>query len=303
MPARGDLRVGVTDSLVLDAGTWHLATDQHQRHIAIIEPPATPMFQQVVAYLEAMPVPPGGSIRRVDEARAAVGVCLRWGSYFAVLADPSRPDTPNIQDEQISQIADEEMARMNIEISAAIAWWFSLCGSNDRRYWDLVHRAVAYLPLGPKTVRPHPQIELLLACTMPEMSAEVERGWPTGRLAKDMEVAGSHGVRAIANTIALLSWRNAPVEDVHAGRYVGHGLGKRRVLPRAEKAIIGHAQGGLFAGLKAADYLRYDDAWPPSAARVLPFLHPLIAPSRWSYTEHSRRIELPLCQGEPNSTG
>ena len=135
LPSDGTLRVRVTDDLLLDGGAWKLTEDQKGRPVARITPPATPMFQQVVAYLEAKPVPPGGSARRADEARAAVAVCLRWGSYFAVLADPSRPDSPNIDDEQVSQIDDEEMARMNIEISAALAWWLALSGSDDRRYW------------------------------------------------------------------------------------------------------------------------------------------------------------------------
>jgi hypothetical protein len=64
------------------------------------------MFQQVVEYLEAKLVPPGGNMRRADEARAGVVVCLRWGSYFAVLADPSKPNAPNIDDEQVSQVDD-----------------------------------------------------------------------------------------------------------------------------------------------------------------------------------------------------
>jgi hypothetical protein len=34
----------------------------------------------------------------------------------------------NIDEEQVSQIDDEEMARMNIEISAALAWWLALVG-------------------------------------------------------------------------------------------------------------------------------------------------------------------------------
>ena len=55
-------------------------------------------------------------------------------------------------------------------------------------------------------------------------------------------------------------WRNGPIENVHAGRYVGYGLNERRVLPKAEKSIIRHAQDGLFSGLKAADYLKYDGA-------------------------------------------
>jgi hypothetical protein len=41
---------------------------------------------------------------------------------------------------------------MNIEISAALAWWLTLSGSDDRRYSQLVDRALAYLTTGPKAV-------------------------------------------------------------------------------------------------------------------------------------------------------
>ena len=122
LPASGMLHVKVAEDCMLDGGTWHVTTDQHGAPTAQISPPAIPMFQQVVEYLEAKPVPPSGTMRRADEARAAVAVCLRWGSYFAVLADPARPDARNIDDGQVSQIADEEMARMNVEISAGVAW-------------------------------------------------------------------------------------------------------------------------------------------------------------------------------------
>ena len=77
---------------------------------------------------------------------------------------------------------------------------------------------------------------------------------------------------------------------------MGYGLNERRVLPKAEKSTICHAQDGLFSGLKAADYLRYDNAWPPPAERVLPFMHGPIGPMGWSCTESSRIVELPLRQ-------
>ena len=227
-----------------------------------------------------------------------MAVCLRWGSYFAVLADPARPPAPNIDDEQVSQIDDDEMARMNIEISAALAWWLALAGSDDRRYWDLVARALAYLPTGPKAVSALQGGDILLASTMPEMAAEVRRQWPADRLERDMQTATNHGIRVIANTITHIAWRNGPIENVHAGRYLGYGLNERRVLPKAEKSIIRHAQDGLFSGLKAADYLRYDGAWPPPAERVLPFMHGLIGPMGWSCTELSRLVELPLRQDD-----
>ena len=116
----GVLRVHVRDDLVLDGGTWELAESEDRYRIARITAPATPMFQQVVEYLETKPVPPGGNFRRDEEARAAVAVCVRWGSYFALLADSSRPAAPDIDEERTSQIADDEMARLNVEISQMV---------------------------------------------------------------------------------------------------------------------------------------------------------------------------------------
>jgi hypothetical protein len=298
LPASGVLHVQVAEDFTLDGGAWNLTTNQHGAPTAQISPPAVPMFQQVVEYLEAKPVPPGGNMRRADEARAAVAVCLRWGSYFAVLADPARPDAPNIDDGQVSQIDDEEMARMNIEISAGLAWWLTLAGSDERRYENLVARALTYLPTGRKTVSALPNGDVLLTATVPELAAALHRQGPADQLERDMQTAANHGIRVIANTITHIAWRNGPIENVHAGRYVGYGLIERRVLPNAEKAIIHHAQDGVFSGLKAADYLRYDNAWPPPAERVLPFMHGLIGPMGWSCTEVSRIVELPIHGGD-----
>ena len=123
---------------------------------------------------------------------------------------------------------------------------------------------------------------------------EVCRGWPAERLEKDMETATKHGIRVIANTVTHIAWRNGPVESVHAGEYRGYGLDERRVPAKAEKAIFRKAQDGFFSGLKAVDRLKYSEAWPPPAERVLPFLHGLVGPTGWSCTESSRVVELPL---------
>jgi len=111
LPASGMLHVRVAEDCTLDGGTWHVTRDRHGAPTAQIGPPAVPMFQQVVEYLEAKPVPPSGNMRRADEARAGVAVCLRWGPYFAVLADPSKPDAPNIDDEQVSQMPSHCLGR------------------------------------------------------------------------------------------------------------------------------------------------------------------------------------------------
>jgi hypothetical protein len=294
LPSHGVLRVRAAEDLELDGGTWKHTGVQEGWLIATVTPPSVPMFQQVVEYLETKPVPRGGNFRRADEARAAVAACLRWGSYFAVLADSARPDALDIADEQVSHIDDAEMARMNIEISAALAWWLTLRGEDDRRYWDLVHRTLEYLPTGPKSVQPLAYGDRLLACTMPEMAAHVRNSWPPDRVDRDLGIAATYGVRVIANTITHVAWRNGPVENVHAGRFQGYDLDRRRVLPKAEKAIIRHAQGGFSTGLEAADYLKCNDAWPPPAESALPFMHGLVGPSRWSVTASSRVVEIPV---------
>ena len=53
----GVLRVHAADDLMLDGGTWEFAESADRRSIVSITPPATPMVQQVVEYLERKPVP------------------------------------------------------------------------------------------------------------------------------------------------------------------------------------------------------------------------------------------------------
>jgi hypothetical protein len=288
------LIVPVTEDFVLNAGSWHQAIDQDRRLIAYVDPPPVPMFEQVAKYLEAKPLPCAGYVRLVDEARAAVAVCLRWGSYFAVLADASRPFSPDVRDERVSQIDDDEMARMNIEISSAIQWWLTLKGSDEQGYAEFLQRALAYLPLGRKTVMRSPEGDVLRDCATAAMADAVGRAWPAERLEHDLRLAETHGVRAIANTIALLSWRNGPIEDVHAGHSSAHALNERRVLLRGEKAIVRQAQDVLLDALEAMEHMVLDGAWPPPAGRVLPFMRPFCHPHSWTYTGQNREVRIPL---------
>lgn len=136
-------------------------------------------------------------------------------------------------------------------------------------------------------------------CTVPELAAHLRNGWPADRLERDLGIATAHGIRVIANTITLFAWRNGPVEDVHSGRFEGYWLDRRRVPPKVEKAIVRHAQCGFSTGLKTVDSFKYQDAWPPPADRVLPFLYGRAVPTGWSFTELSRVVELPLRRRPP----
>jgi len=90
------------------------------------------------------------------EGVAGAAVVLRWGSYLAVLLDRDKPLWPAAHAKGTSRISDEEMARINIEASAALAEWIDLhrADRGGRRYAQLVDRAVSYLPK--RNSRPHP---------------------------------------------------------------------------------------------------------------------------------------------------
>ncbi len=154
MTARGPLRVRVNDELVLDAGICEDVSGPHGPE-RLIRPPETTLFHQVLAYLQAKPDPPrrpsGSMVGR--EGVAAAALALRWGSYLAVLLDRDKPVWPEVHSAGTSRISDEEMARINIEASAALAMWIDLYREDPggRLYTQLVDRAVSYLPMPKKT--------------------------------------------------------------------------------------------------------------------------------------------------------
>src|SRR5437016_5395616 len=87
------------------------------------------------------------------EGVAAAALTLRWGSYLAVLLDRNKPVWPKVSSASTSRISDEEMARINIEASAALAEWIDLYRADPggRVYEQLVNRAVFYLQMPKKT--------------------------------------------------------------------------------------------------------------------------------------------------------
>jgi len=143
----------ILDGAPSNAGTCEeIARPEGVEHL--IRPPKTTLFHQVLAYLEQKPDPDkplsGSMVGRKGVAAAAM--CLRWGSYLAVLLDRAKPLWSEVRSLNVSRISDEEMARINIEASAAAAEWIDLyrCDPTGRRYQQ-VNRAVAYLPMPKRT--------------------------------------------------------------------------------------------------------------------------------------------------------
>lgn len=268
------LKVVANEDLTLDAGLWEEANSANRHRI--VHPPMPTMFEQVVSYLEhvADSEPDrneGLSIGR--EAVAATAVCLRWGSYLAVLLDRSKPICAEVQDPDHSRIANTEMARINIETSAALAQWIDLMRCDYWRYQALV-LASRHLPMPQQRVRRDREYVHLFALSRPEVASLLDL--PN---AGDLyEQATAHPTRTLANGLINACWRNGPVEDIHAGTCGTYPLLQRRATMREEQTLMRTTAERLAQGLYGFS-LPEDNtdlrSWPD---RVLPyaFAHQLL---------------------------
>ena len=298
MGAREQLRVRVNDELVLDAGTCEevFGPDGPER---LIRPPKTRLVHQVLAYLHAKRDPParprGSAAGR--EGVAAAAVVLRWGSYVAVLLDRDKPVwTAAARPDGTSRISDQEMARINIEASAALAEWIDLCRAPDggRFYARIVDRAVAYLPIPSRA--PMVKDDPLATLADPQTGARLVAASDPARVARVRADAERHPSRLLANALVNIAWRIGPVEKIHAGRSRDYPLGQRRVTPAEERELMRFASDGMAMGMTVCLQLAMEQPRRRWAEQVLPFglAHMwLVTPSGWTLTETSREVRLP----------
>lgn len=287
----------VNEELVLDAGSY-LEAHGNNGLLRILEPPRTTLFHQVLAYLEEKPEParpPSGSMVG-REGVAAAAVALRWGSYLAVLLDRDKPLWPEVDSPGTSRISDEEMARINIEASAALAEWTDLYRAErgGRRYEELVNRAVAYLPMPSK--RAKLKISEFGALAQPEMAARVLEVADPRRREQVRQDAEQHASRIFANALLNTAWRNGPIESIHAGDFRGYPLDQRRMTPAEERELMSFTSERLALGMTVCLQFANEEPQRRWAEQVLPFGLAelmLVTPSRWTLTETSREIRLP----------
>jgi hypothetical protein len=262
----------------------------------VIHPPRVTLFLQVLAYLRAKADPPAPATGAAvaNEGTAAAAIVLRWGSYLAVLADSAKPVWAEARSPGTSRICDSEMARINVEASAALAEWIDVCRETPRVYEKLVARALAYLPL--PRVKPKPVDSNFVMPAVPEFAARVAGAVHADRLTTVRAEAESHPSRIFANALVNTAWRNGPVEGVHAGAFRGYPLDHRRVTIAEERTLMGFAADRLTMGLNVCGQLALERPrrrWPE---QVLPYGLATamgITPSRWTLTESTRAVRLP----------
>jgi hypothetical protein len=300
-PAGGaqPLRVRVNDELVLEAGTCRSVASPEGPQYRI-DPPAITLFHQVLGYLRGKPDPPrrGSGTQVGREGVAAAAVAVRWGSYFAVLADRNNPLWAGVRAARTSQISDAEMARINIEASAALAEWIDLYRRErgGGLYERLVERAVRYLPMPQHTAKPRLGPLSPLDLTRTATADLLVQAAPAERLARARAEAQRFPTRVLANALVNVAWRNGPVEDIHAGLARGYPLARRRVTPAEERALMRFASDGMALAMSVCLLLATERPARPWPEQVLPYALAsmrLITPSGWTLTEASRAVCLP----------
>jgi hypothetical protein len=150
MPEQRSLTVNVNARFTVDAGSWQECVEEEQRPYRLVLPPQTTMYRQVLSYLEEATrnekVPPKSQLHFGEVAIATVALCIRWGSYFAVLTNRDLPQWAAAFDPEVNCIGDGEMGRINIEASAALSGWIDLMRADQPRFRKLVKAAVRLLP-------------------------------------------------------------------------------------------------------------------------------------------------------------
>jgi len=224
---------------------------------------------------------------------AAAAVALRWGSYLSVLLDRDKPVWSAAQSGGISRISDDEMARINIESSAALAEWIDIRRGDSRLHARLVDRAVSYLIMPQKTSTKRTGSFAALAAA--EVSDQLIRALDPARVAEVRADAERHPSRLFSNALVNVAWRNGPVENIHAGSDAAYPLSHRRVTLQEERELMRFASAGMTLGLAVCDRFETEQPRRPWPEQVLPYGLAsvlLVTPFRWTLTEESREVRL-----------
>jgi hypothetical protein len=292
-PEPGVLRVRVNDDLTLDAGTCE-QVDASGREV-IIRPPKVALFRQLLEYLDSKPSPvrAGEETAVGSEGIAAAALVLRWGTYLCVLADQSKPAWPEISNPAVSRVSDKEMARINIEASAALAEWIDMLRQDlgGMEHALLVEKAIAYLPM-PKPISPQ-RLVGFAALADPDVAATVKAA--AGAKAWESVAATEHSTRILSNALINVAWRYGPIEDIHGGQFRGHPLDMRRISPSEERRLLSVAGARLAFGLSVCHEFVAREGHRPWGELVAPYglaedIH--VTPIGWSLTEASREVSL-----------
>jgi hypothetical protein len=296
----GQLEVVVKQGLVLDAGRWEEVED-NGAITRIVHPPSgyRTLFHQVVAYLDAHSLwnqplfPP----TPYQEALAATAVCLRWGSYLAVLGARNKPCDPRAKDETISHISDGEIRRINVETSAALAEWIDLRRLEPSRYNALIYRALEFLPFARQPISSLPEVPSFLGLA----SQEIVRRSGVRGMAKPQSTPTAdvvlHPSRIFANALVKYAWsdNNGPLGDIQSGPSGGYPLTYRRIGLIDQQRLLQATVHRMLEGVWALVAFQ-EERGVTWSQQVMPYYYSQggrVSAGDWALTEATCEVRLP----------
>jgi hypothetical protein len=306
MSQHHSLTINFNDQCAIDAGYWQECVEEDQTPYRLVSPPHTTMYRQVLSYLEETTrnekIPPKSQLHFGEVAIATVAICIRWGSYFAVLTNHDLPQWTATFDPEVSCIGDGEMARINIEASAALSGWLDLMRADQPHFRKLVKAAVQLLPFPIAQLDGATYYKRFRAFSV--INSAKGRRFLMDALVRDF---GSEWLerervrilvnptRALANGILNEHWRNGSgIEDVHAGGIAPPRPLMQRRLTKAQEALLMQETAELFVPTMRALYnvvsKSSEESWPEKA---LPYAIAFKPPADWSQDEQSREITIP----------
>lgn len=261
-----ELRVRVNEELTLDCGFAERDGDAWA-----LLPPAASQFQQLIDYLDRKPDASLGRRTVSDvETLAATALCLRWGTYFAVVADRTNPPWALAGEEGVAALSEAELARIRIECTDAFERWIEIYRSDSActRAIRLALRAVAYLPEHEAIGIPHAG-----AFASPEsaMAAAAVDG-----LGEPERAAVEHSPsRTLARRLAAEICEAEPVATLADGCVFPLPLHECRFAPAQQATLFARVNTRMKAAMWTVSSLAQESRHRrPWTERVLPFAEP-----------------------------
>lgn len=277
-----ELIVTVSEDLSLNAGAVSVQADA-----LCIHPPERLLFDQLCAWLDQCPRPTTGFNHWILGI-GATALCLRWGTYLAVLMDEAKPIDPRAEQPTTSMISDEEMRRINIEASSNLARLLRLRYQNEDAFFDRLRCAYEWLPMPQRRVKRNWEPLQTILGTLVGIHQAKEIMLP-----ESAQTAVSHPYRTLANAITHLAYRNGPIEVSHAGREPAYSLNHRRFTDRQARQII------RFTAERLSPFVSAIPLWDKSLLNMPPWPERMARlpawrqyPHDWSFTELSSWIRL-----------
>src|SRR5437868_13497581 len=205
-------------------------------------------------------------------------------------------------DPEVSGIGDGEMARINIEASAALSDWIDLMQADQQRFRKLVKAAVQLLPFpiahldGSTYYNRFRALGAINSTTGRRYLMEAfARDFGSEWLEREKARVLVHPTRALANGILNEHWRNGSRgEDVHAGGIAPPRPLMQCRLTKAQEALLMRETAELFVPtLRALYHVVSKPSGETWSEQALPYALAFRPPAHWSLDEQTRECALP----------